>query len=146
MTKHEAMQNYVEGKVEELVGKMVSFNFSNDSPQSISFLTNYAGKVVKNYVRGAEKEYGFTILITWPFSTGTDEMNVDAMNFAQSFMEWIDEQNHLGKFPDFGEKCQVKKVENLQNMPNLASVDWENGIAQYMIQSRVLYFEKKIGG
>lgn len=142
MTKHEAMIKYVEPKVKELIGKMVSFNFANDSPGSISFLTNYSGKVVKNYVRAADKQYGFSLLLTWPFSEETDDLNIEAMNFAQEFMEWIDQQNREKNFPDFGEDCQVKKIENLQNMPNLANVNWKNMTAQYMIQCRVLYFEK----
>ena len=40
MTKHESMKAYVEEKVIELVGSLTSFNFANDSPDSISFLTN----------------------------------------------------------------------------------------------------------
>lgn len=143
MTKHEIMKAYVEEKVTELVGGLVSFNFADDSPDSVSFLTNYSGKIVKNYLRAADKEYGFTILITWHYSTETDDLNLQAMNFAQEFMDWIDEQNRNKNFPDFGDKCQVKKIENLQNMPNLAAVDWENMKAQYMIQCRVLYFEKE---
>lgn len=143
MTKHEIMKAYVEEKVSELVGRLVSFNFSDDSVDSISFLTNYSGKVVKSYLRGAEKAYEFTIMITWNYSTETDDLNMQAMNFAQEFMDWIDQQNREKKFPDFGNKCQVKKIENLQNMPNLAAVDWENMTAQYMIQCRVLYFEKE---
>lgn len=143
MTKHEIMKAYVEEKVQELVGRLVSFNFADDSPYSVSFLTSYSGKVVKNYIRAADKEYGFTILVTWHYSTETDDLNLRAMNFAQEFMDWIDEQNRLKDFPNFGEKCQVKKIENLQNMPNLATVDWENKTAQYMIQCRVLYFEKE---
>ena len=99
MTKHEAMKSYVQEKVEELAKGLVSFNYANDSPFSISFLTNYSGKVVKKYIRAADKEYGFSI--------------------------------------------QVKKVENLQNMPSLASVDWENMKAQYVIRCRVLYIEKE---
>ena len=142
MTKHEAMMQYVNDKVVELSGKMAAFNFANDAPGSISFLTNYSGKTVRRYVRGADKEYGFTIILTWPFSEETDDLNVDAMNFAQEFMDWIDSQNKEKNFPDFGSKCQIKKIENLQNMPNLATVDWENMVAQYMIQCRVLYFEK----
>lgn len=142
MTKHEAMVKYVSPKVEELVGKMLSFNFSNDSPESISFLTNYSGKVVKSYIRGADKQYGFTIMLTWPFSEATDDLNMEAINFAQGFMDWIESQNREGKFPDFGSGCQIKKIENLQNMPNLASVDWETMTSRYMIQCRVLYFEK----
>lgn len=143
MTKHEIMKSYVEGKVEELVGSLVSFNFADNSPDSVSFLTNYSGKIVKKYLRAADKEYGFTILITWRYSTETDDLNLQAMNFVQDFMDWIEEQNRLKNFPNFGKECQVKKIENLQNMPNLAAVDWENMTAQYMIQCRVLYFEKE---
>lgn len=142
MTKHEVMKNYVEEKVMELSDRLVSFNFSDDSIDGVSFLTNYSGKTVKKYVRAADKEYRFTILMTWHFSTETDNLNLQAMNFAQEFMDWIEKQNKDKNFPDFGEKCQVKKIENLQNMPNLAAVDWENMKAQYMIQCRVLYFEK----
>ena len=142
MTKHEVMKNYVEEKVMELSDRLVSFNFSDDSIDGVSFLTNYSGKTVKKYVRAADKEYGFTILMTWHFSTETDDLNLQAMNFAQEFMDWIEKQNKDKNVPDFGERCQVKKIENLQNMPNLAAVDWENMKAQYMIQCRVLYFEK----
>ena len=142
MTKHEVMKNYVEEKVMELSDRLVSFNFSDDSIDGVSFLTNYSGKTVKKYVRAADKEYRFTILMTWHFSTETDDLNLQAMNFAQEFMDWIEKQNKDKNFPDFGEKCQVKKIENLQNMPTLAAVDWENMKAQYMIQCRVLYFEK----
>lgn len=143
MTKHEVMKDYVEEKVTELVGSLTSFNFANDSPDSVSFLTNYSGKIVKKFLRAADKEYAFSILLTWHYSTETDDLNMQAMNLAQQFMDWIEEQNRKRNFPDFGKKCQVKKIENLQNMPNLANVDWENMTAQYMIQCRVLYFEKE---
>ncbi len=138
MSKHEAMVKFVKGKVEGL-----SFNFSPEKPASISFLTNYSGKVVKRYVRAADKEYGFTILLTWHYSTEADNMNLKAMEIAQELMDWIDVQNQKRRFPDFGDGCQVKRLENLQNMPNLATVDMENGIAQYQIPCRVLYFEKE---
>lgn len=144
MTKHDAMVEYMSPKVEELVGRLLNFNVSPGEEGNISFLTNYSDKLRKKYIRvGAEKEYGFTVVITRTFSEGTDDLNLDAMNFSQEFMDWIDEQDKKKIFPDFGEKCQVKKIENLQNMPNLASVDWENMIAQYMLQCRVIYFEKE---
>lgn len=139
MTKHEAMKKYVEEKLNDIV----LFNFASDCPVSVSFLTNYSGKVVKKYIRAADKEYGFTLLITWHYSTDTDDLNIQAMNFAQEFMDWIDSQNRKSAFPDFGEDCQIKKIENLQNMPNLATVDIKNKRAQYMVQCRVLYFEKE---
>lgn len=144
MTKHDAMVEYMSPKVEELVGRFLNFNVSLGEEGNISFLTNYSDKLRKKYIRvGAEKEYGFTVVITRTFSEETDDLNLDAMNFSQGFMDWIDEQDQKKEYPDFGKKCQVKKIENLQNMPNLASVDWENMIAQYMLQCRVIYFEKE---
>lgn len=143
MTKHEAMKAYIEPKVLE-VGKMLNFNFSDDSPDSFALITNYSDKVIKEYIRiGADKAYGFTVIVTKGFSTSADDLNLEAMNFAQSFMDWIEEQNKEKKYPDFGEKCQVKKIENLQDIPNLAEVDVENAIARYMMQCRVVYFEKE---
>ncbi len=144
MSKHDAMVAYMSPKVEELAGRLLNFNVSPGEEGNISFLTNYSDKIRKKYIRvGSEKEYGFTIVITRTFSDGTDDLNLDAMNFAQEFMDWIDEQDKKKNYPDFGDKCQIKKIENLQNMPNLASVDWENMIAQYMLQCRVIYFEKE---
>lgn len=144
MSKHDAMVAYMSPKVEELAGRLLNFNVSPGEEENISFLTNYSDKIRKKYIRvGSEKEYGFTIVITRTFSDGTDDLNLDAMNFAQEFMDWIDDQDKKKNYPDFGNKCQIKKIENLQNMPNLASVDWENMIAQYMLQCRVIYFEKE---
>lgn len=144
MTKHEAMKAYFEPVVTELAHAVLNYNFSPDSPDGIGFLTNYSDKVLKRYIRiGADKAYGFTILVTKEYSTSCDDLNLEAMNFVQGLMDWLDEQNRTKRYPDFGEKCEVKKIENLQNMPNLAEVDQEEGIARYMFQCRVVYFEKE---
>lgn len=143
MTKHDAMKAYFEPKIIELVNDVLHFNFSDEATDNIAFLTNYSDKVIKNYVRAAQKEYGFTILITKEYSTSTDDLNLEAMNFAQRFMDWIEEQNRLENYPDFGSDCEVLKMENLQNMPNLAGVNQEEGLARYMLQCRVIYMEKK---
>ena len=145
MSKHDAMVAYVSPKVQELAGRLLNFNVSSDKVNDISFLTNYAAKIRKKDLRvGAEKEYGFTIVITQHFSDSTDDLNLEAMNFAQGFMDWVDDQDRKKSYPDFGDNCRVKKIENLQNMPSLATVDWENMIAQYMLQCRVIYFEKEM--
>lgn len=144
MTRHDAMKEYFEAKVMEIVWKTMNFNFTSDRPDTIAFLTSYSDKVRKNYIRiGAEKEYGFQIQITKNFSEDTDDLNLEAMNFAQAFMDWIDEQDKLKNYPDFGPRCQVKKIECLQNMPNLADINLESGTAYYVVQGRVIYFERK---
>lgn len=142
MTKHDAMKEYFEPKVIELVEKKLNFNFSPESPDSISIITRYSDKVVRSFITGdVEKEYGFAIDIVKQYSTDTDDLNLEAMNFAQEFMDWLDEQNKNKIFPDFGEKCEVTKIENLQNMPNLAGINAKESLARYMIQGRILYRE-----
>lgn len=142
MTKHDAVKAYFEPKVIELVGNLVNFNFSPESPDSISFITRYSDKVVKNYINGdAEKEYGFAIDIVKEYSTQADDLNLEAMNFVQAFMDWLEIQNKNKIFPDFGENCEVESIENLQNMPNLAGINAEESLARYMVQGRILYRE-----
>ena len=144
MTKHEAIKIYFEPKVEELAGNILSFNFSPESEDSILLITNYSDKVRKRYVTGdVQKEYGFTIIIVKSYSTGCDDLNLEAMNFAQAFMDWMDEQDEKRDYPDFGENCTVEKMECLQNMPNLSGVNQDGTMARYMIQARVIYKERK---
>lgn len=142
MTKHDAVKAYFEPKVVELVEKKLNFNFSPESPDSISIITRYSDKIVRSFITGdTEKEYGFSIIIVKQYSTDTDDLNLEAMNFAQAFMDWLDEQNKNKIFPDFGKNCEVFKIENLQNMPNLAGINAEASLARYMIQGRILYRE-----
>ena len=144
MSKHDAVKAYFVSKVKELAGSMLNFNFSPESPNSISLLTNYSDKVRKKYITGdALKEYGFSIIIVKEYSSESDDLNLEAMNFAQTFMEWLGEQNEKKEYPDFGENCTIEKMENLQNMPNLSGVNYEAGLARYMIQVRIIYTENE---
>ena len=70
------------------------------------------------------------------------DLNLTAMNFAQAFMDWLEEQNKKRNYPEFPNSCQIKKMETLQNMPNLAGVNVKEGMARYMVQCRIVYFEK----
>ena len=144
MSKHDAVKAYFVPKVKELAGSMLNFNFSPESPNGISLITNYSDKVRKKYITGdALKEYGFSIIIVKEYSSESDDLNLEAMNFAQTFMEWLEEQNEKKEYPDFGKDCTIEKMENLQNMPNLSGVNYEAGLARYMIQVRIIYTENE---
>lgn len=142
MTKHDAMKVYLEPKIVELVGNTLNFNFSPESPDEFSLLTEYSEKVVKKFVDGnIRKSYGFAIIVIKHYSTVKDDLNLECMNFVQEFMDWMEEQNKKENYPDFGSNCKVEKIEVLQNMPNLSGINTEEGLAQYMIQGQVLYIE-----
>lgn len=143
MTKHEAVKEYFEEKVEELVGEALGFNYSPDQ-ESAAIIPQYADRNVREYITGdKQRSYSFAFIIVRLYSTEPlDLLNIEAMNLGQAFMEWIEEQDKAGNYPDFGENCEIEKMEVMQNMPNLASVNTEEGTARYMIQGRILYREK----
>ncbi|MBQ8640433.1 MAG: hypothetical protein IJ468_14920 [Lachnospiraceae bacterium] len=145
MTKHDAMTAYFTPVIQELVKRELNFNFSPESQDSISFITNYSDRRRKKYIGGEEKEYAFTIIIVKSYSTDEDDLNLQAMNFAQGFMDWLEAQNAAKNYPVFPDNCQIRRMENLQNMPNLAGINTEAGLARYMIQCRLIYFEKGAG-
>ena len=72
------------------------------------------------------------------------DLYLEAINFAQVFMDWIELQDKNGNYPNFPDNCQIKKMECLQNMPNLAGINAEAGLARYMIQCRLIYFEREV--
>ncbi|WP_415967168.1 hypothetical protein [Faecalitalea cylindroides] len=143
MTKHDAVHSFIKKKIDELTEQTLGFNYSSEEVGQIAITTDFSDRVIKKYFIGAEKAYGFTITLIRPYSTDLDSLNLECMNFVQSFMDWIDEQNRKKNFPDFGESCQIKKMENLQNMPNLSGINPKEGLARYQIQCRIIYFDKE---
>ena len=142
MTIHEAVKAYFEPKVEELVGDILSFNFSPESRDSFALVTNYSGKIISEYVNGDKKKaHGFAIVIVKNYSTDGDDLNLHCMNFVQSFMEWLETQDRQKRYPVFPDNCKIEKMEVLQNMPNLAGVNTESGLARYMVQCQITYKE-----
>lgn len=111
MTKHDAVTTYFQPKAEELAGQYLGFNFSDDY-SGISLVTNYSDKLLRKYLWGAEKEYGFSIVIVQPYSTDMDDLNLTAMNFAQVFMDWLEEENKKCNYPEFPDGCPDKEDGN----------------------------------
>lgn len=143
MTKHDAVHSFIKKKIDDLTEQTLGFNYSSEEMGQIAITTDFSDRVIKKYFKGAEKAYGFTITLIRPYSTDLDSLNLECMNFVQSFMDWIDEQNKKKNFPDFGESCKIKKMENLQNMPNLSGINPKEGLARYQIQCRIIYFDKE---
>lgn len=144
MNKHEAMSAYFKPIVEQLTGEPLDFNFSDSAPEGVSLMTEYSDRVVKQYVHGgAVKAYGFRIVWTKAYSADHDDLNLEAMSFAQAFMDIIERKNKTEDFPDFPDNCAVEKLEVLQNMPNLAGINEAQSLARYQIPGQIIYFESE---
>lgn len=117
------------------------FNSMVDQIGNTAVQTVYGEQWEKKYIQGhGVKQWDFAIVTIAPADTGTSETNADETQAVQDFMDWIDAQEKAGNYPVF-EGCKVISIENLQNMPNFAGIDNNEGTAKYMFQCRVRYYE-----
>ena len=115
------------------------FNSMVDQIGNTAVQTVYGETWETRYVRGhGIKQWDFAVVKIAQADTGTSDINVDETQDVQDFMDWIDAQNSAENFPDFS-PGEVLSIENLQNMPNFAGIDNNEGTAKYMFQCRVRY-------
>lgn len=137
MTKNEAMVEYL--KQYPGLRSFLYFNTATNAIGNISVQTEYSDEWEEQDITGhGTKRYDFAIIFMTPQVQGTSYTNVAEMDGVQEFMDWIREQDEQKNFPDFG-ACEVFSIENLQNMPNLATSN--ESVAKYMFQCRVRYYE-----
>lgn len=98
------------------------------------------------YIDGSKiRIYTFTAIQFLPYGTGSNMEaveNIDYVRKVQEIAAWIDEQAQQGILPDFGEKCEIQKVEVLNMADGISAVD-ENG-AKYMFAVRFKYLDKTL--
>jgi len=110
-------------------------------------------KLQKPYIDGSVlKRFTFTIIdfrsITYqpivkiPGDAYKNE-NVQDMLDVQSIIDWIDEQQELCNFPDFGENCIVESIKALSENPNLNGIDTSStpSLAKYSISIQIDYID-----
>lgn len=115
------------------------FNSMVDQIGNTAVQTVYGDTWEKRFIRERGiKQYDFAVVKIAQADTGTSDINADETQAVQDFMDWIDEQNRAKNFPDFSHN-RVISIENLQNMPNFAGIDNNEGTAKYMFQCRVRY-------
>lgn len=117
------------------------FNSMVDQIGNTAVQTVFGETWEKKYVRGhGIKQWDFAVVKIAQADTGTSDINADETQAVQDFMDWIDAQNGARNFPDFT-PGKVISIQNLQNMPNFAGIDDNEGTAKYMFQCRVRYYQ-----
>lgn len=83
-----------------------------------------------------------------PVVANMSDENVDDFTVVQSLLDWINTQNDISIFPDFGEDCIIEKMETLTDKPKLVGVDTTLNppMAVYRIAIQIDYIDttKKI--
>lgn len=140
MNKHEVMHQYLSPAIKEFL----HFNSVTERENHTSLNPIFSESNIKNYTNGdVVKSYDFGITIVKPHDQGTNTINMDSIFDVQGFMKWIHLQNKLENYPNFGKNCNVMRIENLQDMPNLAGTNEDQSLSKYMFQCRVIYLQEK---
>ena len=122
------------------------FNYVEGDDSINQFITVSDAKL-KSFIDGSVlKVYTFTIasykfIGIRPVTNEYDE-NMEKMAEVRAIIEWIEEQNALKNFPDFGEGLVVEKMECSSDEPMVNGMESDNPpLAKYSIPIRIEYLD-----
>ena len=128
------------------------FNFINAKDNNNQIITSGNDTALQvKYVDGSIlKEYIFTIVLFKSVSQnavvkaeGYPDENVTDLADIKSLIDWINEQDSIYNYPDFGEDCRVDSIETLTSIPVLEAVDtsMQPALGRYSIAIRIPYLD-----
>lgn len=133
------------------------FNFVNAKDEDKQFVTVANERTLhKPFIDGSvSKRFTFTIIDYR--SVAYQEMarlNITANESVEEYLDvqalinWINEQEDLKHYPDFGTDCTVERIGTASDNPNLNGVDTQSNpaLAKYSISIQIDYidYSKKI--
>lgn len=119
----------------------IFFNVLPAEPDAVTVNSVQNERVLEEYIDGSKRvEFLFAVALAKEFDTGTSENNLDALQEFEEISAWVETQNDLRNFPNFGNSINIEKVEVLETVPSV-SVDNQNQIAKYQGQFKITYVE-----
>ena len=136
----------------DIANSELYFNFINAEDDNKQIITESNDKFSnRSYIDGSVlKQYTFTLI---DFKSITDSALVLIQNYpnenvvdisdVQILINWINEQNKLQNFPDFGEDCEVQSIETTSENPNFEGINTEvtPTLAMYSISIKIEYID-----
>lgn len=128
------------------------FNFAEARDSESQYLTS-SNDIYTNrsYIDGSKlKQITFTLITFKSMSpneiiqdTTTLNENVEDMFELQAIIDWVNEQNELYNYPDFGDKIEIEKMETISDTPHFDGVDTSvsPALAMYSIAIRIDYID-----
>ncbi len=99
--------------------------------------------IVKSYVNGDKvKRFNFVFASREYFGKDNVE-NMDVAGFYEHFSEWLEECNINGTLPELLDGKEARRIEALTNVYVFNQTETK---AQYQIQCRLTYYQKRAGG
>ena len=136
----------------DIANSELYFNFINAEDDNKQIITESNDKFSnRSYIDGSVlKQYTFTLI---DFKSITDSAlvliqdypneNVVDVSDVQTLINWINEQNKLQNFPDFGEDCEIQSIETTSENPRFEGINTEVTpiLAMYSISIRIEYID-----
>jgi hypothetical protein len=137
----------------KIYGTPLYFNFASIRDNTKQLITMANEKALqKPYIDGSVwKRYTLTLIdfksVTYQPVISTAVLsneNLEDFLQVQEIIDWIDNQNEIRNFPDFGPSCFVESVRALNDSPNLNGIDTRSNpqLAKYSISIQVDYLDE----
>lgn len=143
MTIIESIRNFIKKcpYLEEFEGvARIGVDYLDKEATTYSIKKIPCNPIVKKYIDGSSKKQEQFIFASRE-SYGQDVFNnLDNINFYEKFAEWIEEMNGKGDLPLLENKKESEKIEVTSNG---YAFQTDVDKAQYQIQFRLIYLERK---
>ena len=154
--KNKAVINYLL-QCSDIANSPLYFNLIDAKDNTIQIITRAEDKYTSRpFVDGTvQKQFTFTLLTFRSISDleivkpiGTEEFpneNVEELNAVQALIDWVQEQNDLKNFPDFGEECMIESIDTTTDNPIFDGIDSQANppIAIYRIVIVIEYIDTR---
>lgn len=128
------------------------FNFINVEDDTNQFVTQTSERFAsRRYIDGSVlKVYSFTIItyrsaadIAVVKSGEYKDENLSDMSDIQALIDWIQEQEDLHNYPDFGENCLIDSIATTTDNPSFEGINDEVSppLAVYSVTIEVTYLD-----
>lgn len=156
--KNRAIINYIL-QCPQIQNTPLYFNFIDAKDSTAQIVTSSNDRYTeKPFIDGSvEKLYSFMIMV---FKSITEDAIVRIVNFEyehenveelagiQELIDWIETQNELHNYPNFGEYCEIESIETTEDQPRLQGINTQSSpaLAMYGITIQIRYIDtsKKI--
>ncbi len=151
MDKNQAMIDFII-QCPEVQADPLFFNFIHAKEDNKQIITLGNDKVTnRNYINGdVLKQYSFSLIDFKSVAynpivkeAGYVDENVEDMATVQALIDWINDQEDLHNYPNFGENCIVQEMKVLTENPNLNGIDSNSSpaLAKYSISIQIDYID-----
>lgn len=128
------------------------FNFINAKDNNNQFITVADSTTSQQkYIDGSVyKTYTFTLSCFKSLShnpmvkkEGYSDENIDDISDVQALIDWVNEQDDIHNYPNFGNLCVVDKIFTTTENPTLAGIDTNvsPSLARYNVTIKIEYLD-----